>query len=289
MITIIGGALIGIAVACLVSLALPAKPQLASAMATLGSEPIRGEQRALTRKDRIGRWALSNVPISLGRPTSHSDLALVGISEVDHYYNKAVCAAAGPLIALILGFYGQMIGVPYLTLPALSFIPITLLLWRRPDMTVQRQAAKARQEFGRGVGAFIELVAAEIRRDAPVSSALTQAASISDSWIFRRIAEELNRSRYRNVQTWDALLELSEELETPELGEAARIARLSGKDGGRVYDSLRSLGHNLRIHSLSQEHARANVISGKINQKITFLVMTFMGLIIVPMLLTISN
>lgn len=288
MIGILGGALIGTAVAFLVSVLMPTKPKLAAALESIEADPVVGTSISDSRQEKVGRWAMTNVPSIFGAAANKSDLALVGISEVDHYYNKVKLALFGlPLVALI-GLNAQLLGFP-ITVPFLAVVPVMFLLWRYPDSALKRQAAKARNDFSRGVGSYIELVAAEIRRSAPVTVALSEAATVADSWIFRRIAEELNRARYRNVQAWDALLLLSDELEIPELAEAARIAQLSGKDGGKIYSSLRSLGRTLRLRNLTEEHAKANVVSGKISHNVTFIVMVFIVMIVIPMLLTISQ
>ncbi|MGP5073711.1 MULTISPECIES: hypothetical protein [Micrococcaceae] len=288
MIAIIGGSIIGVAVALVVGQFLPARPQLAGALEIYGTAPAESGGGLQSRKDRIGQMALRHAPAALGAPVSKSDLLLLGINEVDHYYRKFVSVVLGVVLAFALGFYAQGVGLPFLTVPLVSVAPLTVVMWRRPDTRVRREAARARREFARGIGTFVELVAAEIQRGAAVSNAISNAAGISDSWIFQKMSQTLTRASLNHQQPWDALADLAQELESQELEEVAGISRMAGSDGAAIYESLRSAGRNLRMKELTREHEEANRVSGRIDQQVTWIVMAFVGIVVTPMIIALN-
>ena len=67
------------------------------------------------------------------------------------------------------------------------------------------------------------------------------AADVGDSWVFRRLGEELARSRWSGLPPWEALQALSTELGLPELAILADIMRLSEQEVPRCTTNLRAL------------------------------------------------
>ena len=175
------------------------------------------------------------------------------------------------------------------TMGATKRIGLGAVAWILPDTDVTSRAKSAREEFGRAVAVFVELLAAERRRDAPPSVALENAASVSDIWAFRRIRQELVRARYNKVQPWSALESLSESLRVPELGEAARIMAISGERGASIYEALRALGRGLRIRMLNEDAAREARASDKMSNIVTGVAVMFVVIILTPMLLTLMG
>ena len=98
-----------------------------------------------------------------------------------------------------------------------------------PNYNAVDDAKKARLEFARALGAYIDLVALERNNGSGVRQAMESAAEVGDSWVFTRLSEELTRSRWSGQPPWDALHALADELGLPELDDFADIMRLSGR------------------------------------------------------------
>lgn len=114
--------------------------------------------------------------------------------------------------------------------------------------------------------------------------AMEAAAVIGDSWVFKRIGEELARSRWSGLPPWDALHALADELGLPELEDVADIMRLS-KDGTQVYENLRARADALSAAQISDELAKANSAAERMSMPMSALGVVFMIILIVPTLL----
>ena len=285
ILAIFGFALLGVAVALLVGQLLPSRTRLAEGMESFGGSTEDLSSDANRHKEKLGRWAMANIPAQLGKTASRSDLALLGINEVDHYYRKLVYAVAGVLLSFIFGLYSNFLNLPYLVFPMVLGPILAWTLWRTPDQTVTNRAATARKEFSRGIGTFIELVAAEMNRNGVISVAINHAAKVSDSWIFQRIRQSLERATLSHKQPWDALTDLADEIDSPELIEAANVMSLSGEKGAQIYSTLRATGRTLRMRELAAEHDEANKKSSKLDVKIVQVSLVFIGVMITGLLL----
>ena len=111
------------------------------------------------------------------------------------------------------------------------------------------------------------------------------AASVGDSWVFRRLSEELARSRWSGLPPWDALRKLSDELGLPELADLADIMRLSGEEGAQVYQTLRSRSQSMRTAALNAALADANAVGERMSIPMSTLGLVFMAMLIAPALL----
>jgi hypothetical protein len=108
---------------------------------------------------------------------------------------------------------------------------------------------------------------------------------VGDSWVFRRLSEELNRSRWSGQPPWDALHALAEELGLPELDDFADIMRLSGEEGASVYANLRARSAAMRAAMLSDEISEANAVGERMTIPGSLLGVIFMALLVAPSLL----
>ena len=154
-----------------------------------------------------------------------------------------------------------------------------------PDVNVRDDAKKARREFGRALGAYIDLVALERASGSGTRQAMEVAATVGDSWVFRRLAEELARSRWNGVAPWEALHTLADQLGLTELDDLADILRLSGEEGAAVYEQLRARSAGLRSALLHHELARANEINERLSIPMSLLGVIFLALLVAPALL----
>jgi hypothetical protein len=103
--------------------------------------------------------------------------------------------------------------------------------------------------------------------------------------VFRRLGEELARSRFSGVPPWDALSGLADDLGLPELSEVADIMRLSGEEGAAVYPTLRARSTSMRAALAAAELAKANGAGERMSMPVAVLALIFLALLAVPALL----
>jgi Flp pilus assembly protein TadB len=176
------------------------------------------------------------------------------------------------------------LGIP-LHIPALASIGLAVVLFFIPNYNALDDARKARVEFARALGAYIDLVALERHNGIGVRQAMEAAAEVGDSWVFTRLSEELARSRWSGQPPWDALHTLAEELGLPELDDFADIMRLSGEEGASVYATLRARSAAMRTAMLNDEIAQANAVGERMTIPGSLLGVIFMALLVAPSLL----
>lgn len=290
---LLAGALVGLGLSLLVWRARPAQVDLASAMERLSPErslagsttsaetAIEGDTR-----DKLGSWAMRTLPLdSLGAPP-YRELALLRIPVHRYYGEKVLYALVGIVIPFalvaLLGILGMSFPIFFAILGAVALGGVMFFL---PDYNARDDAAKARKEFGRALASYIDLVALERNSGSGPRQAMEVAASIGDSWVFRRLAEELARSRWSGVPPWDALRRLSDELGLPELADLADIMRLSGEEGAQVYQTLRSRSESMRTAELNNALAEANATGERMTIPMSTLGLVFMALLVAPAML----
>lgn len=287
---VLGGALVGLAMAMLCLPLLPSVPRLGPALEQLSPrQPTPSTGGGLDRKERIGAWLLVNLPAVKGLALPTKDLALVGITPQIHLFTKAAGAAIAAVALGLSATVGLVIAGFPVAVPLGFALVGAVAMWFAPDLQLRERAEEARRNFSRAVAVYLELVAAERRRDAPAAVALESAATVSNAWIFQRIRQELARARLDHVQPWDALIELSRRIGVPELEEASKIIRLSGQQGAQIYEALRNSGQSLRVKLLTDEHVEANKASEGMSTWITILAVVFLGVIMTPLLLNLLS
>ena len=286
---VLAGMCFGVAVAMLLLPALPARPQLRAIEAGRPGvmDPVAARGQSL--QHRIAAWALRTLPERATMSLSSADLDIVGITRVEHTWKKIFATLLMVVSLLAMSVVAQLFFSLPLWIGLVFALGLGAVAWLLPDTDVTTRAKAAREEFGRSVAVFVELLAAERRRDAPAAVALENAASVSDAWAFRRIRQELLRARYNKVQPWTALEALSVQLKVPELGDAARIMALSGDKGAAVYEPLRALGKGLRIRMLNEDAAREARASDKMMNLVTGVAVLFVMIVLTPMLLTLMG
>lgn len=287
---LVAGALVGLGAALIVGRLLPAQPDLADALARLASNRVSTTTTETTArgmgKEKIGRWAMRILPPGLWFRTPHRELALLRIPLARFYGDKLALAAIGLLAPPLLATFFEVLGISLpIVFPAIASVGLAALMFMLPNYNAVDDARKARVEFSRGLGAYIELVALERHNGSGVRQSMETAAQVGDSWVFTRLSEELNRSRWSGVPPWDALRTLADELGLPELTDFADIMRLSGEEGASVYATLRARSAAMRTAMLNDEVAEANAVGERMTIPGSLLGVIFMGLLVTPSLL----
>lgn len=292
-----GGALIGLGLAGMLIRLAPAEPDLNDVAARLSPDARRRRVREQDRPpgeldgtERLGLWAIKHVPGAAWGATPTKELALLRIPVQRHYGKKLFQAFVGLLIPpLLLALFTALgWGLPIL-LPAGASLALAAFLFFAPDLDVRADARRARTEFSRALGAYIDLVALERAGGSGPRQAMEVAAEIGDSWVFQRIGEELARSRWAGQAPWEALRALADELGLPELSDLADIVRLSGEEGAQIYQTLRARSEAMRTAMLNTELAKANAIGEKMSIPMSLLGVIFMAILVAPALLRVMT
>jgi hypothetical protein len=289
-VAILAGGLIGLGVALLVIRFLPAEPDLADALGRLTPTRRYATPSAAAaggnRKERLGLWAIRVLPPAIWARTPTKELALLRIPLARFYGEKILFAFLGavipPGLALLFDVLG--FGLP-VTIPAVASVGLAAVMFFIPNYNAVDEAKKARVEFSRALGAYIELVALERVNGTGVRQAMEAAAGIGETWVFARLSEELTLSGWSGRPPWDALHALADELGMPELNDFADIMRLSGKEGASIYTNLRARAAAMRTAMLNEELAAANAVGERMSIPGSLLGVIFMALLLAPSLL----
>ena len=274
--------------------ATPADPDLADALNRLA--PRRPTARRPTTiatttgsGERAGLWLYQRLPLAWIR-TPTKDLAVLRKSVASFYGDKLTFAGlavvATPLLAWVFSLSFKM----PITIPILATLAAMVAGWLLPDYNVKQEAAKARREFARALGSYTDLVALERHGGGSGSrQAMELAADVGDSWPFRRVSEELARSRFSGHQPWDALHELADDLALTDLDDLADIMRLCGEQGAPVYDTLRAKATASRNAQLNADQTAANETGERMFIPASLTAVVFLAILIVPALLRIMS
>lgn len=290
---LLGGLMVTAGLVLLASRLAPARPDLADALDRLSPEATRPsgvEMEGSSSAERLGRWGMRLFPIAVWGQPPAQQLALLRISTVRFYGEKLLFGMLGlvvvPLLSTLLAVLGWRLPV---VLPVVATIGLAVGMFFLPDYNVRDDAKQARTEFARALGAYADLVALERNAGSGPRQALEVAAAVGDSWVFRRLREELAFSSWSGEQPWQALRRLSQELGVPELGDLADIVRLSGEEGAQIYGQLRARSAAMRAAMLNDEVAYANAVGEKLSIPMSLLGVIFLVILIAPALMRVMG
>jgi Flp pilus assembly protein TadB len=290
---IAAGALVGFGVALLIWRLVPAEPDLRDALDRLSPNHSRRAPANATTSatsvdttERLGLWGIKTLPAGMWARTPTRELAILRKPLSRFYGEKILYALLGlvipPLLTVLFNTFDA--GLP-LFVPVFASIALAAVMFLLPDYNARDDAKRARAEFSRALGAYIDLVALERHNGAGPRQAMEAAATIGDSWVFTRLSEELARTRWSGLTPWEALRSLADELGLPELDDLADIMRLSGEEGAQVYASLRARSAAMRTAMLNTEKARANEVAERMTIPMSLLGVIFLAILVTPALL----
>lgn len=293
---LLGGLLIGLGAALLLWRLVPARPDPADVARRYSPEGMRVRVATLsaaatttTAAERVGVWGLRSLPAAWWIRTPTRELALLQIPLHRHYGNKLLYALTGLLIPPIGIYVLSFVGLTFPVLvPTAGSLALAVFLFFLPDKTVRNDARRARREFSLALGAYSDFVALERLGGSAGRQAMELAAQVGRNWVFRRIGEELARSRWSGVAPWDALHALAEELGLPDLDDLADVMRLT-KEGSQVFTQLRARSEGLRAAMLSAETTRANAAGERMAMPTALLSIVFLVILVVPALLQLTG
>lgn len=282
------GALIGLAVRAL----LPARRDLASALdrldvAKTGQPLVTSATPVFTGSvaERVGTRLLGEFGGRISLPAQ--DLALLRISPAEHLGKKALFALYGLLLPQLLQGLLALAGSPLpFAMPAFVSLALAVLFWLWPSKEVARDAAAARQVVRHAAASYLERVALARIANSGAAQALTQTAEVGDGWIFARMRQVFHQADLAGVTVWDALKQLGDELDIPELTRPADTLALAG-EGAAVYTTLQAQARQLRIALLSDSKAQANTASAAMILPVTAGVILMLVFVMIPVTITI--
>ena len=287
---LLAGALMGAGVALLAWQLVPAQPDLADALARLDPKsPVAVsmvDEASGDARERLGRWALRTMPPRVWGTVPVADLAALRMPLSRYYGEKVMYFLFGVLIAPLFGAFLALLGwsVP-VVIPAGASLALGVGMFLLPNHNVRDEAKRAREDFRRALVAYYELVAMERMGGSGHRQALMNAAGVGDSWIFRRLREELARSAWAGLGPWDVLKQMGDDLDVTELGELAQAMELSGAEGTQVAATLRARAGSLRAALLSEDMGRANEVGERMSIPMSLLGVIFMAILVCPALL----
>ncbi|MEO3745168.1 type II secretion system F family protein [Plantactinospora sp. B5E13] len=278
-ISVLGGAAVGLGLFLLVREAMPATPALGPALRRLHQPPgltrprTRAGVRDLDWLTGLTRWV---------RPP-HRQLALLGRTPEQYTLSLVLSGLVGlatPAVSSAILFLGGVrppVVVP--TVGSLGFALLAVLLAHR---NVLVRAERARREFSQAVCAYLDLVALQLAAAHGPVQALERAAGVCDGWVFERIREALRIAQLQMHSPWAELRDLAEKIGIPELGDVGAIMQSSGTEGAQVHDSLRSRADSLRDQIRTDNLARAETITSRLDVPGALLVFVLVGFVLYP-------
>ncbi|MER6610801.1 hypothetical protein ABT282_34125 [Streptomyces sp. NPDC000927] len=282
------GALLGLAVRA----AWPARPDLAAVLDRLDADKTRPALASApvaatgALDERVGKRLLaSGLADRIPLPTK--DLNLLRISPAQHLGKRALFALYGLLLPQLVQALLMLAGAGFpLALPAAVSLGLAVLFWVLPGREVTRNAAAARLVVRHAAASYLERVALARIANSGAAQSLTETAEVGDGWIFVRMRQVFAEADLAGVTVWDALKQLGEELDIPELTRPADTLALAG-DGAAVYATLQAQARQLRIAMLADAKAQANESSAAMVLPVTFGVVLMLIFVMVPLVFTI--
>lgn len=279
--TVLTGALGGFAVFCLLwACVCPAPINLTAALARI-TNPDRLPR---TWVDRLTERAVAEASRSTnlwwGIPLAELDL--VGTSPARYITRRAMWALTGGGLTALCWIALTIAGA---TVPQELAVPGVFAAMVAgamvPSLAVREDAAAAREEFRRGLAVYLDLVAQERATGRAPAQALREAATISDTRVFRRIRVTLSHAVHSGTTPWAALTELGDQVGVAELADLAAIMA-SAADGAAIYSALTAQAKSLRHAALAGDRAEANARSERLDLPVTVLLIGFLILVLYP-------
>ncbi|NJP34196.1 type II secretion system F family protein [Micromonospora thermarum] len=277
VVAVAAGAAVGLGVFLVIRELVPATPALGPALRRLHQPP---GARVVTPADRQLDW-LSGLARWLRPP--HQQLALLDRTPEQYALSLLLSAliglAAPSLLSVALATLGVRLPVAVPVLGSLGLALVCALLAHR---AVLAKADAARDEFRAAVCTYLDLVALQLSAaHGPVQS-LERAAEVCDGWVFDRIRESLRIAQLQMHSPWDELRELADRIGILELGDVGAIMRSSGSDGAQVHETLRSRADSLRDQIRTDNLARAEGVTSRLDIPGALLVFVLLGFATYP-------
>lgn len=212
-----------------------------------------------TWRGRLGGWLVTELRqrgISLTR--QRKDLALVDRTLEEHLTAKAILGVFGLLLPSLFTGVLTVAGISLpLAVPAASGLLLGAVLFVLPDLSLITEARTKRDELRRALSCYLDLVSMTLAGGRGAPEALPMAAEIGRGWAFKLIGKTLERARYGGITPWEALGDLGERVDMPELRDLGSALSLVAHDGAKVRQSLTARAATQRRRQLAEAAGEA--------------------------------
>ncbi|WP_017587164.1 type II secretion system F family protein [Nocardiopsis ganjiahuensis] len=280
----LAGAALGLALWALAA-ARWARPSLAERLAG-PRPPARTALRSsgdglLSRLGRVGAPLLHAA--GLPGPRAERNLRVCDREPGSYLAEKFTSTLTGlllpPLLGMLLASFGSL---PAPSLSLLFWAGFAVLMWFAPDLSLNDEATKRREEMRRTLSGFADLVVVSLAGGAGVSGALTDASAHGGGWAMAAVRDALRESSLTRVPVWQALRDLGERYDTPEFAELSASLHLAGTDGARVRSSLSAKAKTLRVQFLAEMESEAQSATERMSLPVVLLFAGFLVLLGFP-------
>ncbi len=163
---------------------------------------------------------------------------------------------------------------PFGPWPAWTWLAAAAAGFVAPDAGLAARVATRRRELLNGLGTAIEFLALSIAAGAGLEQALAEAASAGNGPFFEELARRLARLRLEGGRGVDALNELAEQIDLPEVAALAGALQAGARQGSPVLDTLRAQA------TAARERRRLGLLEAGERAQVTMLLP--IGLLILP-------
>lgn len=265
VLALVGGGLMGVALALALVAGNRRHPVLVDALAALDERSYRPNDTGSGERARrrILLPLLRRLPVDV----PSADLDLLGLGRERFLLtaagSAASLAAAGPVLAAVLTLLGTGVGV----VVPIGITAVGLLVgWTGHARRVRDRADDAREQLRSALVAYLQQVSLLRRGGAGVSTALAVPGRLlAESWPMRRLRDELELAERAGDMPWDGLRRFGERIGIDELTDLSAIAATAGQDGAAVVGTLLARAESLRDELLADEHTEANRASGQMS------------------------
>lgn len=282
---VIPGMVFGLGLALLLVQFAPRRAHVNDALKRLGTiTPPAGTPAAVSFQEGVGSWVYRHVPNLPGFSAPTKALDLLEIPVTIYYARKAVYAGVGLLLPSIISLPLQLTGSFSFVLPAILGPVTAVAMWFYPDRQVQVKAKAARREFTRFTTVYLELVAVALLGSTNADRAMSDATTLSRSWVFTRIQREYALADLTGATKWEALDRLSQAVEVPALGDMARTMRLT-EASIPVRTQLRAACTKLRKQLAADDIVAAAAVTNVLNAPLLCTMIPIFVLVLTPTIL----
>ncbi|MFI5704650.1 type II secretion system F family protein [Streptomyces xanthochromogenes] len=282
------GALVGLAVKA----AWPARPDLNAVLDRLDAEKAPALQLASSDAagsdnlaEKVGGRLLDELGGRLALPMK--DLALLRKSPAEFLGRRVLFSLGGLLFPQLFQAMMALAGAPFpYVIPLFLSLGLAALMWIWPRVELRREAAATRLVVRHAVASYLERVALARIANSGAAQALTKTAEVGDGFIFARMRRVFAQADLSGVTVWDALKQLGDELDIPELTRPADTLALAG-EGAAVYTTLQAQARQLRVALLADAKSQANAASAAMVLPVTFAVILMLAFVMIPLTATI--
>jgi Flp pilus assembly protein TadB len=276
------GAGCGVGLVLIVSGLVPARPSLATTLASLHQAP-RPEASPSSTRQRLLAAPLRG--LGLPRVRTRADLAVLERPVAAHLADQTLAVLAGligpPLAVAVLGHTGPVV-------PLWASLAGAVGGWWLAETTVHAEAERRRAELRYTLSAVLDLVVISLAGGAGLEQAVDDACDDTSGWAAARLNRAIATARLLRVPPWHTLGQLGEQTGVLELEELAATMSLAGAEGARIRDALTARADSLRAHQGTALEAKANAATVRMTLPSVLLAIGYMAFLLYPVIATIS-